>query len=443
MSAYYAAGGPAQAPAAEQSAPAPVQVSFAGPAPQSRVTVLFRLLMAIPQLIVLWVLGIAAFVVTVIGWFGALFTGRLPVFAADFLTGYLRWLARVYAYLYMLTDVYPPFALDDADYPVRLAAMPGRLNRLSVLFRIFLLIPCQIVQTVIAYGALTIFQFASWLIVLIKGQMPDTIYQAMSAVLRYQVRVLGFAVMLTSAYPADLFGDTDLAGPYGQPQAGYGAPQPGYGPPQPGFGAQPGYGAQQPGYGAPQGYGGLPAYSGQRGYVADPGYGPGTVEGRQWRLVLSAPARKLVIFFIVFGAVLAIGASVVNAVQARNGVSALNAAREVSADSVAMRTTLASYPSEVQACNGKLACVTALDRNLATSLNTFAGQLRTISMPSKAVAANGKLITAVSNTAAIFARLGAATSVSQYNSIGQSSGLQPSADQVDTAYNNLASALTS
>ncbi len=77
---------------------------------------------------------VAAFVVTVIGWFGALFTGRLPVFAADFLTGYLRWLARVYAYLYLLTDVYPPFALDDADYPVRL----------------------------IGYGALTIFQFVSW-----------------------------------------------------------------------------------------------------------------------------------------------------------------------------------------------------------------------------------------------------------------------------------------
>lgn len=213
MSAYYAAGGPAQAPATEQSAPAPVLVSFAGPAPQSRVTVLFRLLMAIPQLIVLWVLGIAAFVVTVIGWFGALFTGRLPDFAADFLTGYLRWLARVYAYLYLLTDVYPPFALDDADYPVRLAAMPGRLNRLSVLFRVFLLIPCQIVQTVIAYGALTVFQFASWLIVLIKGQLPDTIYLAMAAVLRYQVRVLGFAVMLTSAYPADLFGDPGCPGP--------------------------------------------------------------------------------------------------------------------------------------------------------------------------------------------------------------------------------------
>jgi hypothetical protein len=281
MSAYYAAGSPVQAPSTGQSAP--VLVSFAGPARQSRVTVLFRLLMAIPQLIVLWVLGIAAFVVTVIGWFGALFTGRLPVFAADFLTGYLRWLARVYAYLYLLTDVYPPFALDDADYPVRLVAMPGRLNRLSVLFRIFLLIPCQIVQVVIAYGALTIFQFVSWVIVLIKGQLPDTIYQAMAAVLRYQVRVIGFAVMLTSAYAADLFGDTDLAAAYGPPQPGYGAPQRGYGTPQPGYGAQPGYGGSSPGTGLHR------ATATRR---ATAGCLPTAASGGTWRIPATARASR-------------------------------------------------------------------------------------------------------------------------------------------------------
>ena len=205
MSAYYAAG--ATAPVTEQSTPAPVLVAFAGPAPQSRLTVAFRIFMAIPQLIVLWLLGIAAIVITIIGWFGALFTGRLPVFAADFLTGYLRWLSRVYAYNYLLTDVYPPFTLDDADYPVRLAVAPGQLNRLAVLFRIFLLIPCWIVQAVVTYGALTIFMFVTWLIVLVTGQMPDAIHQGLAAVLRYQVRTLGFAVMLTSAYPGGLFGD--------------------------------------------------------------------------------------------------------------------------------------------------------------------------------------------------------------------------------------------
>jgi hypothetical protein len=263
MSAYtYGSVGPAQVPAV--GAPAPVLVSFAGPSPQSRVTVLFRIFMAIPQLIVVYMLGVAAYVITFIGWFGALFTGRLPVFAADFLTGYLRWLSRVYAYLYLLTDEYPPFTLADAEYPVRLATMPGQLNRLAVLFRIFLLIPCAIVNGVVTYGALTVFQFVSWLIVLITGRMPDTIYQALSAVLRYQLRVIGFGAMLTSTYPAELFGDID-------------AP------------ASQAYGAQ-PGYGAP------------------PGYIAGPVAGRQWLLILSAPARRLMVFFIVLGVIALAGA---------------------------------------------------------------------------------------------------------------------------------------
>ena len=186
MSAYYATGGPATA--TEQPTLAPVLIAFAPSAPQSRLTVLVRIIMVIPQLFVLWLLGIAAMVVVIIGWFGALFTGRLPLFAADFLAGYLRWLTRVYAYMFLLTDVYPPFALDDADYPVRVAVMPGELNRLAVLFRIFLLIPCWIVQGILSYGAFTIVEFVTWLIVLITGRMPTALHQALSAALRYQIR---------------------------------------------------------------------------------------------------------------------------------------------------------------------------------------------------------------------------------------------------------------
>lgn len=153
MSACYAPPAGATATAAESPAPASALVAFAGPAPQARLTVAVRIFMVIPQFVVLALLSLAAYVVTVIGWFGALFTGRLPVFAADFLTGYLRWMTRVYAYTFLLTDVYPPFSLDDVDYPVRVAVAPGRLNRLAVLFRFFLLIPCGIVVTVLSYGA--------------------------------------------------------------------------------------------------------------------------------------------------------------------------------------------------------------------------------------------------------------------------------------------------
>jgi hypothetical protein len=406
MSAYYAAD--ATAPVTEQSTPAPVLVAFAGPAPQSRLTVAFRIFLAIPQLIVLWLLGVAAGVITIIGWFGALFTGRLPVFAADFLTGYLRWLSRVYAYNYLLTDVYPPFTLDDADYPVRLAVTPGRLNRLAVLFRFFLLIPCWIVQAVVSYGALTIFMFVTWLIVLVTGQMPDAIHQGLAAVLRYQVRTLGFATMLTSAYPGGLFGDPQAQPEYGDPQA------------QPGYGVQPGF--AQAGYGAPA---------------------AGPADGLSWRLVLSAAARKLVILFIVLGVVLGAVNGAVQAALAGNSVSALSAAKQVVADIQPTRDVLDNYPAHVQACNKKLSCVEGVDRQVAATLNTFAAQLRGIAMPSHATAANAALAAAVSDTAAKFAKLSTAPTATEYISEAQASGLQQSVDKINQTYNNLGTALSS
>jgi Domain of unknown function (DUF4389) len=406
MSAYYAAD--ATAPVTEQSTPAPVLVAFAGSAPQSRLTVAFRIFLAIPQLIVLWLLGVAAGVITIIGWFGALFTGRLPVFAADFLTGYLRWLSRVYAYNYLLTDVYPPFTLDDADYPVRLAVTPGRLNRLAVLFRFFLLIPCWIVQAVVSYGALTIFMFVTWLIVLVTGQMPDAIHQGLAAVLRYQVRTLGFATMLTSAYPGGLFGDPPAQPGYGDPQA------------QPGYGVQPGY--AQAGYGAPA---------------------AGPAGGLSWRLVLSAAARKLVILFIVLGVVLGAVNGALQAALAGNSVSALSAAKQVVADIQPTRDVLDNYSAHVQACNKKLSCVEGVDRTVAATLNTFAAQLRGIAMPSQATTANAALAAAVSDTAAKFATLSTAPSATKYISVAQASGLQQSVDKINQAYNNLGTALSS
>ena len=45
-----------------------VEVWFSGTAPQRRATVLFRIILAIPQFIVLFFLGIAGFFVAVIGW---------------------------------------------------------------------------------------------------------------------------------------------------------------------------------------------------------------------------------------------------------------------------------------------------------------------------------------------------------------------------------------
>jgi hypothetical protein len=428
MTAYYAAPGAVpSAPAREQTL-APILVAFAGPSPQSRLTVLIRILMVIPQLIVLGLLGIAVYVITIIGWFGALFTGRLPVFAADFLTGYLRWMARVYAYTLLLTDVYPPFSLADAHYPVRVAAMPGRLNRLAVLFRFFLLIPCWFVMTIVSYGAFTIVEFVTWLIVLITGQMPGPLYQALAAALRYQIRTFGFAVMLTSAYPSGLFGDPE---------------QPGYGD-APGYGVQPGYGAQ-PGYGDAQGYGAQPGYGDPQGFAGPPDAGVGGEPS--WRLILSGGARKLLVAFIVIGVLLVgVNGGVGTALGARASSAAVaaSASGQVQVDSVPVSSAINNYSANATACHGKLSCITGLDRRVAAALDTFAGQLRAIPMPpGRASSADATLATSVSRTGAIFARLGAATSASQYVNLVSSSNLQQSVNQVNQDYTNLGDALNS
>lgn len=188
-------------------APGPVLLSVAGPAPQRRATVAVRLILAVPHLLALYVLGIAAVFVVVIGWLGALASGRLPRFAATYLSGYLRWYARVGAYLLLLTDEYPPFALGDAAYPVRLAVGPGKLNRLTVLFRIILAIPVAIVWMLLSSGLAVTVILIGWLTALIAGRLPASVHQASAAALRYGSRCSGYLYLLTDAYPAGLFGD--------------------------------------------------------------------------------------------------------------------------------------------------------------------------------------------------------------------------------------------
>ncbi|MFC1407850.1 DUF4389 domain-containing protein [Streptacidiphilus sp. N1-12] len=178
------------------------------PGPQSRLTVLLRWLLLIPQFIALWLLGILAFFVVVIGWFGALFTGRLPDFAAQYLTGFLGYQTRVGASAMLLVDRYPPFTLDHRPegYPVQVEVHPGPLNRLAVFFRLILVIPAAIVEGLLTAGWYTV-SIIVWLVVLVLGRMPRPLFEATAAVLRYSMRLSAYLLLLTSAYPKRIFGD--------------------------------------------------------------------------------------------------------------------------------------------------------------------------------------------------------------------------------------------
>lgn len=80
-------------------------------APRDRLSVAFRLILAIPQLLALWALGVAWTITTIIAWFSILLTGRYPAPLYAFGVGVLRWNIRVEAYLLLLHDEYPPFSL--------------------------------------------------------------------------------------------------------------------------------------------------------------------------------------------------------------------------------------------------------------------------------------------------------------------------------------------
>lgn len=78
---------------------------------RNRLTVFFRLLLAMPHLFVLWFLSLAWGVTTAIAWAVILFTGRYPEALYGFAIGVLAWTVRVEAYILLLRDEYPPFTL--------------------------------------------------------------------------------------------------------------------------------------------------------------------------------------------------------------------------------------------------------------------------------------------------------------------------------------------
>jgi hypothetical protein len=84
----------------------------------SRWKLLFwKVITAIPHFIVLMFLVFGAAIVTVIAWFFIIFSGRYPRGLFDYVTGVMRWGARVGAYVLSLTDEYPPFNLSATAGP--------------------------------------------------------------------------------------------------------------------------------------------------------------------------------------------------------------------------------------------------------------------------------------------------------------------------------------
>ena len=92
-------------------APYPTTLTMVEPqGERNRLTVGFRIVLAIPHFIVLVFLMLAWWLTAFVGWLLILIGRRYPEALYRFGVGALQWLIRVEAYMLLMTDDYPPFS---------------------------------------------------------------------------------------------------------------------------------------------------------------------------------------------------------------------------------------------------------------------------------------------------------------------------------------------
>ena len=190
---------------------------------RNRLTVAFRVILAIPHLILVGgvgagfavyngrghasglggetgLLGGIAFLLAVVSWFTIVFTGEHYTPIRRYSRFYLRWRVRALAYLMLLADGYPPFG--DGPYPATLtvADRSAPPDRVSVGLRLLLAIPHFVVLFFVlcAWWVTTIF---AWFAILITGRYPRPLYGFGIGALGWLIRVEAYVLLLIDDYP--------------------------------------------------------------------------------------------------------------------------------------------------------------------------------------------------------------------------------------------------
>jgi len=169
---------------------------------RSRLAALFRIVLAIPLVIVIYVYEIATLVAVVIAWFALLITGRYPAALYGFVSGFLRFYMRFACYFYLTTDAYPPISGGEApDYPVHVSVPERResYSRLLVLLRIPYLIPLGVGVYVLLLLA-DIVAVIAWLAIVITARMPGFAGRYLEFAFGWLLRLEALALLLTQSY---------------------------------------------------------------------------------------------------------------------------------------------------------------------------------------------------------------------------------------------------
>jgi hypothetical protein len=180
----------------------PIQLVVEDDLERNRLTVFFRLLLAIPHFIWMYIWSIATAIVGLINWFATLITGESPAGLHRFIERFTRYQIHLFAYLTFVADPYPGFMGEEGSYPVDLrVAPPAPQNRLMVFFRLILYIPAGILSSVLNYLSIALAVFA-WFVCLALGRMPEGMRNLQAFSLRYHAQSQAYLYLLTERYPS-------------------------------------------------------------------------------------------------------------------------------------------------------------------------------------------------------------------------------------------------
>ena len=193
--------------------PYPVSFSVDSPQTLNRWTTGFRIILAIPVVLVLVLLGSssAGFRILLLGSTSVVFLPtvlllvirhKYPRWWFDFALNLVRFEARATAYLFLLRDEYPSV---DAEQAVHLDVpypdAEAELNRWLPLVKWLLALPHYIVLLVLEVAAIVV-AIIAWFTILFTGRYPDSLFTFVVNVLRWNLRVSAYAFLLiTDRYP--------------------------------------------------------------------------------------------------------------------------------------------------------------------------------------------------------------------------------------------------
>jgi hypothetical protein len=192
---------PAEPAADAPEEPRPVRLNVDDDLRRSRLTVFFRGLLYLPQLVWLILWGIAATVALIVSWFATLAMGRTPGALHRFLGAYVQYIVHVTAYVTIVANPFPGFVGAPGTYPVEVEIdPPERQNRWKTLFRLFLALPAFLISGTLSWVLFLVAIFG-WFVGLFLGRMPLGLRNLGAYAIRYSAETNAYFFLLTDVYP--------------------------------------------------------------------------------------------------------------------------------------------------------------------------------------------------------------------------------------------------